>query len=402
MHLEQVGNLFCATFDDGSVVRVSHAREQSNGDYRGWVELLEGDVLLQGSAANLCIGRSRESVVPESLGGARGKWVSAIHAASTEIVARLRRGNPAVEIHAEDQVAPQRYLLDPLLPLDVPTMLYGKPGSTKSFMALLCLVLVQLPYPENAFGWNVPAKCTNVLYLDNETSNTVVHRRLQELLRGMGLPAALHIQYKHLAGPLAAELEGVQKCIMEHDIGLVILDSAGKACGGDINAAQSVNDFFVALNQLGKTTLVIHHQPKPTRENPNKSPYGSAYFEANVRSLWHIERGEGAEDNFMVCLKHMKANDSALHRPLGLKVQFSEGPAGKAVRFQPADLVDTEFAGDLPLWERCREALHRCGRLSVKDLAAETGAEEGSVRTTLNRYREKVFHKEGDSWGLVS
>jgi len=401
MRLEQRGlQLFCAVFDDGGVVRVSHIRETSGGYYRGLVELLDGDVLLHGSMANLCTSSGRRAVA-QSQDGTRDRWAPHIDAACTEIVSRLMRGIPPVEIRAEDQVAPQRYLLDPLLPLDVPTMLFGKPGSTKSYMALLTTILVQLPWTANPFGWKVPSKPSNALFLDNETSQHVIHRRLQELLRGMDLPPALRIHYKRLSGPLAAELDGIQKTVMEHDIGLVILYSAGKAAGGDINSAQSVNDFFVTLNQLGTTSLIVHHQPKPAKENPNnKSPYGSAYFEANARSVWHIERGEGVEDNFVVRLKHVKSNDSALHRPIGLKVQFSQGPAGKAVRFQPADLIDTEFAGDLPMWERCREALQRCVLLSVKDLAAETGAEEASVRTALNRHKD-VFHKEGDSWGLL-
>ena len=398
MRIEQVGRVFCCSFDDGAVVRASRIRELTSGDYRGLLEVCDGDVLLHSSVANLCVATGRQAIV-RSLNGSPHNWGTMIEAACAEIIRRLMRGSPTVEICSEVPVAPQRYLLDPLLPLDQPTLLFGKPGSTKSFFALLMVVLVQLPVPKNDFGWTTSQKCTNCLYLDNETSRDTVHRRLQELLRGMGLPA-VHIQYKRLYGSLASELEGIQQTILDKKIGFVVVDSAGKGCGGDITQAGPVNDFFTALNQLGTTTLVVHHQPKDELTR-NKSPYGSAYFEANARSVWHIERGEGSEDDFAVCIRHTKSNDSSLHRPIGLKVRFGKTAEGKSVLFGPHDLRDTEFASKLPLRERMAELLKH-GPLSVPEIAQALGEKQDTIRARANESKN-VFRKlPNDKWGLCT
>lgn len=397
MRTEQIGRLFCCSFDNCCVVRVSRIRELPSGDYRGLVEVCDGDVLLHSSVANICVATGRQAIV-RSLNGSPHNWRAMIDAACADIIRRLMRGSPTVEICSEVPVIPQRYLVDPFLPLDQPTLLFGKPGSTKSFLALLMIVLVQLPLPKNDFRWTTSQKCTNCLYLDNETSRDTVHRRLQELLRGMELPP-LHIHYKRLTGPLVSELESVQRTILDEKIGFVVLDSAGKGCGGDITQAGPVNDFFTALSQLGVTTLVVHHQPKDELSK-NKSPYGSAYFEANARSVWHIERGEGSEDDFLVMLRHTKSNDSALHRPIGLKVRFGKTAEGKSVQFGLSDLRDSEFAVKLPLRERIVGLLSSC-QLSAPDIATQLGEHQDKVRTILNR-NERTFVKVNNLWGLLS
>ena len=395
MKTEQLGRVFCCSFDDGCVVRASRIRELPSGDYRALLEILDGDVLLHSSMANLCTASGRQAVV-RSLNGSRDNWGSILDAACGQVIHRLMLGSPTVEICTELAVSPQRYLLDPFLPLNQPTLLFGKPGSTKSFMALLMVVLVQLPVPDNAFGWKTGQKCTDCLYLDNETSRDTVRRRLQELLRGMGLPP-IHIHYKRLIGALSAELESIQQTVMDKDIRLVVLDSAGKGCGGDITQAGPVNDFYTAVNQLGVTSLIIHHQPKD-EITKNKSPFGSQYFEANARSVWHIERGEGSEDDFMVLMRHTKSNDSALHRPMGLKVQFGQTSEGKSVRFGLADLRDSEFASKLPLRGRMIDIL-KSGPLSVAEIAEQAGETQHTVRTVLNRCKND-FLKVSGKWGL--
>lgn len=396
MKTEQVGRVFCCSFDDGCVVRASRIRETSSGDYRGLLEILDGDVLLHSSIVNLCTASGRQAVV-RSLNGSRENWDSIIDAACAQVIHRLMQGSPMEEICSEVAVSPQRYLLEPFLPLDQPTMVFGKPGSTKSYLALLMVVLTTLPLSDNDFGWKTGQRSTNCLYLDNETSRDTVHRRLQELLRGMGLPP-IHIHYKRLNGTLSAELEGVQRDVMDKNVRLVVLDSAGKGCGGDINQPGPVNDFFTAVNQLGVTTLLVHHQPKDELIK-NKSPIGSQYFEANARSVWHIERGEGSEDEFMVMIRHTKSNDSALHRPMGLKVQFSHTPEGKSVLFGLSDLRDSEFASKLPLRDRMAELLRR-GPLTVPEMANALGESQATIRTRANESKRLFQKLPGEKWGL--
>lgn len=380
MRLEQVGRVFSCSFEDGVVIRASHLRELSSGDFRGLLEILDGDVPLHSSMTNLCTATGRQAIV-RSLDGTRNNWGQTIDAACGQIIHSLMQGSPTVRICSSDEVAPQRYLLDPILPLNQTTILFGKPGSTKSYVALLLAVLVASPDKASTLGWKARHSEVISLFLDTETTRDTSLRRLQELVRGMGLPP-LTIRYKRLLGSLPSELEGILRTILDEKISFVVLDSAGKACGGDITQAGPVNDLFVALDQLGVTVLVIHHQPKDGLTK-NRSPYGSAYFEANARSVWHIERAEGSENDFAVCLRHIKSNDSALHRPIGLRVQFGQTMDGKHARFVPNDLRDTEFASELPLRERIVELLGH-GPLGVPEIAEALGEREPTVRTRVN------------------
>jgi hypothetical protein len=398
MRTEQVGRIFCCSFDDGAVVRVSRIRETSSGDFKGLVQVLDGDLLLHTSTANLCKPNDRQALA-RSLNGSRENWPGIIDAACGEVIHRLMQGNPTVLIRSEDPAKSESHLLHPILPMNQASLLFGKGGSTKSYLALIIAVLVGLPVSDNPFGWKTGIHHTPSLYVDNEADKDTFHRRLQQVVRGMDVPPA-HVFYRRLAGALVNEVESIQQTIMEHKIGFVILDSGGKAAGGNLSDPAPVNDLFNAIGQLGVTTLVIHHQPK-NELIKDKTPFGSQYWESNARRCWHIERAPGGdEDDFTVCLSCTKSNDSKLQRPTGFRVQFTGDDSTKAIKYAPIDLKTSEFASKVSLRERMIDLLKH-GPLPVADIAAELGERPDTVRARLNDHKT-AFIKVGQGWGLRS
>jgi AAA domain len=397
--VEQVGKTFSVSFpDSGAHIGFSRITDQRNGDYRGWVSLCDGDVLLHSSAINLCTASARQTLV-KSLNNSL-PWASMLDTACLEVAKRLMAGSPAEVIRSEDDVQPERHLVEPFLPLGEPTLVYGRGGSCKSYLALPLGVFVQLPWPENPFGWKVGQKSVNVLYCDWETSKDVIHRRLKRLLRGMGLPEALHMTYRQCQGTLVSELEAIERIVMDQKIGFVVIDSAGRACGGDLNAPAPVNEFYTAIRQLGVTVLIVHHTSKDEFMK-QKTPFGSSYFENNARSQWHIERErEGNETDFAVSLSHTKVNDSAKHRPLGLRVRFDNTPGQESTAFELCDLQETEFTRKLPLRERIERLLQN-GPLQPSEIAGELGEKEDVVRARLSDGKKHGhFQNDGHFWSL--
>jgi hypothetical protein len=82
---------------------------------------------------------------------------------------------------------------------------------------------------------------------------------------------------------LAKQVRGLLTVIEQEKIGLVIVDSLGQACGGDINTAESVIRMTNAIRKLGVPVLGIHHS------NKQGLPYGSVYIRNHARLMWQAQ-----------------------------------------------------------------------------------------------------------------
>jgi len=94
-----------------------------------------------------------------------------------------------------------------------------------------------------------------------------------------------------------------------------------------------------------------------------------------------------------------------LTKPQGFKVSFEGNEeTTEMVIFERENITDMpELSKDVPLKDRLINVLSR-GALSVKDAAQEMGLtekDEASLKTVLNRYRNRYFSRLVDgSWGL--
>lgn len=323
-------------------------------------------------------------------------WTDILTSITGTTLSVARRGEPVVEIWpSKDDTLEVEYLLEPLLYLNHPTVIFGDYGSLKSVTALVTAYLVQLPYHDNDLGLTTSRETTKCLYLDYEDDESSFRRRWSALERGFDR-GTMPILYLRMTGTLSDSVEQLRQHISAKGIGLIIVDSLGSAARGNLNDPEPAIKYHVALRQLGVTSLTLAHTAKD-QFTKKRSIFGSIFFTNLARCVWESKsEQEIGEDEAIISLKHTKANLSRLHPPLGYKFSFTD----TTITVAKADLKDTELSGELPLRPRIKDLLRR-GTMTVKGIAEALEANEGTIRTVVNRMVKKgSLVKVGDSWGL--
>jgi hypothetical protein len=204
-------------------------------------------------------------------------WDRVMEQLCASVLGRWRHGTPVVVLDGKvDVTAQAKWLVDPIIQLHNPTLIYG-PGSTgKSWFAQYLAVLAD--HGQNHGGLSVePSK---VLYLDWETDQQEIGARVTMIRRGLGLDGQSHILYKSMNQGLANDIETVRSIVAEHDITLCIVDSLGSACMGEPESAEVVLRTFGALRTLGVSSLIIDHT------NKEKVLFGSVYKFNSARMVY--------------------------------------------------------------------------------------------------------------------
>lgn len=357
-----------------------------------------GDSLLHTTRVNLMSTTTMNSLARRLEKNSHGiPWDEVLTYITGKTMIIIRRGEPAIEIwpHEDDDLLPS-YLLEPLLYLKHPAIIFGDYSSLKSLTALVICYVVQLPYYNNELGLITRKEPTPCLYLDYEDDPSSFRRRWSALERGFGR-GAMAILYRRMTGTLSDSVEQLQRIVEDKDIGLVIVDSLGPAARGNLNDPEPAIKYHGALRQIGVTSLTLAHTSKD-QLTKKKSIFGSIFFTNLARIVWECKaEQEAGEDEAVISLKHTKANLSRLHPPLGYRFTFED----KAIRLERADLRDTGLSGELPLSFRIKDLL-RDGARTVKAIARALDASESTTRTAVYRMSKKnQLVKVGDSWGLL-
>lgn len=320
-------------------------------------------------------------------------WDEVLEQISVMTLEALRTGEPVQPAGVGTELREPSYLLYPLLPKGLPTLLYGEGASAKSYLALHLALSVQVPIED--FDWH-PIK-SNVLYLDYETDFEEVDYRLKKIKNAHGIDTSVSIMYRRQSLPLWDDADKIIEAIDQDDIGLVIVDSLGAACGGDLKEQEVATRFFGAIRRLPVTSLTISHVAKNPLEK-TKTPFGSIYFYNFARNVIEVKKiQETGEDEISVGLFHRKCNLGKLHHPMGFRIEF--GP--ETTTFTRQDIRDIpEFSKSLSVAQRI-EIFLRAGPMDLENIAEELDIHKDTARITLGRMekREKVV-KRGDLWGL--
>jgi RecA-family ATPase len=170
-----------------------------------------------------------------------------------------------------ENMPPPTWLIKNTLVDDGLTVLYGDPGSYKSFLALdMGLRLA------NGMDWHgVPAAATGVLYIAGEGKRGIGKRikgwRKKHGLEGVEvpfvlLPTAVEITDDQQRAKLCRTIEAA-KVKAGFDIGLIVIDTVSRALsGGDENSAEAMGKFVAACDAIkahaGGALLGVHHSGK--------------------------------------------------------------------------------------------------------------------------------------------
>ena len=321
-------------------------------------------------------------------------WNNIITELCTLVLDKYREGEPVEELW-DDDAKPPEFLLHPIIPLNQPSIIFGDGGVGKSYLTLLFAICVSLPWKENKLGLLSPEKPIRVLLLDWETNSNTVKWRLKCLRTGLGLPS-IPLLYRRCFQSLPEDIVEIQRLVKDNDIGCIIIDSIGAACGGDLNAPDVASKFIQRhVRQLGVTSISIGHTSKDQQRE--KTVFGSAFWRNAARSVWEARKNqEVGEDVLDIGLYHRKANESKLHHPLGFKILFGE----QETNIERTDLrAVPSLSKGLALATQIENILAH-GIRDLKELSEELDTTEGTIKTTLYRNKERFIHLT-DGWGLV-
>lgn len=161
---------------------------------------------------------------------------------------------------------PIEWVIDRLFSAGSVSILFGEPGSKKTYALLDAAVCVAC-----GVKWlDFDTRQSSVLIIDEESGKRRMNRRLGEVLRGHMADGSTPIHYTTLERFQLAQLAdalAVESAIEESGARFVIIDALADIMpGADENAVKDVQPIFLALRGIAERTqaaiVVIHHANK--------------------------------------------------------------------------------------------------------------------------------------------
>jgi hypothetical protein len=256
-----------------------------------------------------------------------------------------------------------------------PTILFGDGGAAKSYLALW-------------IAGTIARDSSKVLFADWEFEPEAHRDRLQRLF-GAGMPRE-RLHYVRCSQPLVNEVGRLQKHILEHGIGFIVVDSIAFALNGPPESAEIAAAFFRSLRTLNVGSLSLAHTTKSLEQSDQK-PFGSTFFSNGARSVWHIKRNddEGTGSSTVeLALSHRKSNTGQRLSTRGIKLGFS----GATTTVEPFDLAGSaDLATALPIWQRVKSLVAQTP-MTIPQLAVELEARPDSISRIVRRMN--MFRKD--------
>lgn len=383
-------------------IKISRLRSHTDGRLTGDVQLLLGAKKQEEPSFtwNFSSAQTRKQLInnlnekyPE------WKWLEIIDELCRQVQRLALAGEPVQELWTSEDVPAPEYLLEPILLKGLPTIIFGEKGVTKSYLALICYTILMLPWHDNALGLTAPDHSVKTVLLDWELPGTIAQWNLKKFVEGMDL-GSIPLYHRRCSVPLADDIEQIQKYLDELKAEAVIIDSLGRAVGGELSKdTENANRFFLALDKL-KTTSLILAQTSKDQTTKKKTIYGNVFFTYYARSVFELCKAESTgEDEVNVALFHRFANLTKLHLPLGFLFNFNSERT--IITSQPVTYSD--FLEKLNRQLQITELLRTCP-LSTDEIMSALEIKRGNADMTLKRLKDKnkIVKLIDGKWGLVT
>jgi len=307
-----------------------------------------------------------------------------IFSQACELLEKTLKKQSEEEEYDETLEADTSYLLRPFIEENVPNIIFGMGGSGKTYLSLRMAISIALGEP---FLGITPDKQANTLFVDYENTLNIWSSRITKLLKGMNVEEKSIVKsnlfYFNTKGiPLHDIKYQLLETMRKRNIGLVIVDSAALACGGEPESAEIANRLFNALNRLNTTILLIAHETKNT-DSKNKTPFGSIFFYNCARNIWNVENSQEQEESVIhVGLFHRKSNNDRLSSVRSARIYFGDG----MVDINPEEA--SKWTKELTLKSRILSEL-KDGVNKIEDICTNIKKDRGQVRARLNELKNK-------------
>ena len=297
------------------------------------------------------------------------EWRLILETVCLQGLKEYRQGEPILLLEPPTALLSLPWRIRPLVHDRLPTVLYGPGGIGKSYVALWTALAVEAGLSQSGFA----AAQARALYLDWEMEADYMVDRTERLRRGCAALSAARPFYRRCEAPLSDMQTELAQWVAEHEIGYLVVDSLGPACGGDLASPDTAIRFFRALRSLRVSACVLAHVAKNAE---TKSIYGSVFFSNLARSVWEVE---GVTP--YLTLTHRKSNLSARQPAFALELIFSD----ESVSLCEATLEVAQTAQPLShAEEQLKHALLE-GPKDSHELEAATQLKRGTVTGTLTR-----------------
>jgi hypothetical protein len=292
-----------------------------------------------------------------------------------------------------------QFRLEPYIAKGAGTILFAKPGSTKSYIALLMAVSIDAGC---STIW--PSTRANVLFINLERSRESMAGRLYRVNKALGLPSNRPLTMINARGKTLAQVAfAASRAIQRKNVEVVFLDSISRS-GGDLNDNKDANAVMDVLNGFGGGWLAIGHPP---RGDSNRT-FGSQMFDAAADLTVQV-LNQRVGQTVGVGLKMVKFNDIPPRPTELLALDFDEGGLTSLRRARPAEFLEidtgntksdlaTVIAGVLPAsggGMTTNEVF-----TAVNEEGADTTA--GAVRATLYARKNDLFRSWKERNGTAS
>lgn len=248
---------------------------------------------------------------------------------------------------------PPAFVWDGYLPRGVVALMGAHGGTGKSTIALMLAVCTALGRP--LFG--VATEQSKVLFVSLEDGASVVRHRLASICRAWLLDPG-HLRDRLLvvdgtehpelfaaetrgAGEITASYYELRKLVQSESIGLVLLDNASDAFGGDEIQRRQVRAFMRALAEVARLTncavMLLAHVDKNTSRSKKaeggEGYSGSTAWHNSARSRLFLTRC----DDGLLTLEHQKNQFGKMREPLTL--EWPDGGLPQLVQGAGFDVV---------------------------------------------------------------
>ena len=295
------------------------------------------------------------------------------------------------------------------LPTGLPSCIFSPGGKGKSIIADFLAVIIS----HGVAALNLIPYKQRILILDWESDPEVHQRYVQAIKSGLEIENQddVTLLYVRCDRPIFEIENDIRELIKERNVEFIILDSQMAATAGSdkrFSEAQIASLYYNTLNSFGCTTLTVDHVTKESMKTDDAAtPYGSVVKYNRARSHYELKSTQEADSNHLeLAFIHQKYNLGRKQKPFGISIDFitkdtENGEELRRLVFKNCDIADNpDLERALLDKDRIKNLLLSEGKLSCNEISERIGKDTGKTRAILNKYKDDLFVKIGDLWGV--